>query len=417
MSPLPSSDKTNSAIAATAALAPEGTAVVMARAISVSRAAPPLREKAVAADDPATLASRLASRANQLDFLRLWAALLVIVSHYYALRDGDNRREPYERLSGYCNLGKLAVYSFFFISGLLAARSFLTRPDPGRYLWNRARRIFPALGASVAFCILLVGPLLTTLPLRTYLTHPATLQFAGNAALLPNHYDLPGVFAQYPHGDPRAAVNGSLWSVPCGMLMFFAIAALGTLRLLGRKPLVAAITLAMLLAWLTYHFGLITAAALQRHKIWVEFLPHLGFFFFAGVLAYLYRDRIRPDGRLCLLCLLAIAATWRTTWPGGGRGGYVVFTLCLPYVLLYLSFARWPLLSPALQRINCLGDFSYGVYLFGYPVQQLLMGLYGPRLSAAGHILLACLASLVLAALSWHLIERPILRGRLSSPR
>jgi peptidoglycan/LPS O-acetylase OafA/YrhL len=395
-------------------MVPEGTAVVMARAISVSLPAPPLREKAVEAADATTLASRLDSRTNQLDFLRLSAALLVIVSHYYALRDGDNRREPYERVSGYCNFGKLAVYSLFFISGLLAARSFLTRPNTGRYLWNRARRVFPALMGSVAFCILLVGPLLTTLPLRAYLIHPATLQFAGNAALVPNHYDLPGVFAQYPHGDPRAAVNGSLWSVPCGMLMFFAIAGMGTLRLLGRKPLIAAVTLAMLLAWLAYDFGLITSAALQRHKIWVEFLPHLGFFFFAGVLVYLYRNRIRPDGRLFLLCLLAIAGTWRAIWPGAGPAGYVVFTVCLPYVLLYLSFARWPLLSPALQRINRLGDFSYGVYLFGYPVQQLLMGLYGPRLSAAGHIVLACLGSLLLAALSWHVIERPILRGRFS---
>src|SRR5262249_54051788 len=163
-----------------------------------------------------------------------------------------------------------------------------------------------------------------------------------------------------------------------------------------RKPLVVAITLAMLLAWLAYHLGFITSPALLRHKVWIEFLPHLGFFFFAGVLAFLYRDRIRPDGRIFVLCLLAIAATWRAVWPAAGHAGSVVFTLCLPYVLLYLSFARFPLLSPALQRVNRLGDFSYGVYLYGYPLQQLLMGLYGPRFSAAGHILLACLGSLLL---------------------
>jgi peptidoglycan/LPS O-acetylase OafA/YrhL len=379
----------------------------MARAATLPISAPPLLHPAAA---DTTLGSRLATRANQLDFLRLFAALLVIFSHYFALRDGDNAREPYEHLSGYCNFGKLAVYSLFFISGLLAARSFLGRPNPAPYLWNRARRIFPALWAAVAFCILVVGPVLTTMPLRAYFTHPATLQFAGNAALVPNHYDLPGVFAQYPHGDPRAAVNGSLWSIPCGMLMFFAVAALGTLRLLGRKPLIIAITAAMLLGWLAYQLGLITSPALLRHKIWIEFLPHLGFFFFTGVLAYLYRDRIRPDVRLFLLCLLALAVTWRATWPGAGRIGYIVFTLTLPYLLIYLSFAQWPLLSRAFQSISRLGDYSYGVYLYGYPVQQLLIGLYGPRLSPLAHILLASVGSLVLAALSWHLIERPILR-------
>ena len=401
MSTLPSPDKIYSAVRVS-----DGP--LMARAATLPISAPPVRRTAAAPD--ATIASRLASRENHLDFLRLFAALLVIVSHYFALRDGDNRREPYERLSGYCNFGKVAVYSLFFISGLLAARSFLGRPNAARYLWNRARRVFPALWAAVGFCILIVGPLLTTLPLRTYFTHPATLHFAGNAALVPNHYDLPGVFTQYDHGDPRAAVNGSLWSIPCGMLMFFAIAGLGTLRVLGRKPLIIAVTVATFLAWLAYHLGLITSTPLLRHRIWIEFLPHLGFFFFAGVLAFLYRDRIRPDVRIFLLCLLAIGVTWRATWPGTGRIGYVVFTLALPYVLLYLSFARWPLVSRALQNVNRPGDFSYGVYVFGYPVQQLLMGLYGPRLPAIAHILLACMASILLAALSWRLIERPILR-------
>src|SRR6059058_2538076 len=106
----------------------------------------------------ATIGSRLNSRENNFDFIRLLAAFLVIVSHSWPLRDGHSKDEPYFRLSDYCSLGELSVATFFVISGLLVARSFLMDPSYKAFLRKRFLRILPALVVCVAFCILVVGP-------------------------------------------------------------------------------------------------------------------------------------------------------------------------------------------------------------------------------------------------------------------
>src|SRR5258708_4327934 len=101
----------------------------------------------------ATIGSRLASRENNFDFIRLAAAFPVIVSHSWPIRSGSVEFEPYRRLSGYCNLGEVSIAIFFVISGLLVARSFLSDPNPWRYLSKRCLRILPGLIVCVAFCV------------------------------------------------------------------------------------------------------------------------------------------------------------------------------------------------------------------------------------------------------------------------
>src|SRR5712691_11730930 len=96
----------------------------------VSDAAAPAAPKA----GRVTIGSRLTTRQNNFDFIRLVAALAVIVSHSWPIRDGHSNGEPYFRLSHYCSLGELSVATFFVISGLLVARSYLTDPSPGAFL-------------------------------------------------------------------------------------------------------------------------------------------------------------------------------------------------------------------------------------------------------------------------------------------
>ncbi len=362
-----------------------------------------------------TIGERLGSRENNFDFIRLLAAFAVIVGHSWPLRDGHVENEPMRRLSGYCTLGEVAIATFFIISGMLVARSYLSDPSPRRYLFKRFVRIFPGLIACVAFCVLVIGPIFTHLPLREYFFNRLTLRFTRNALLIPNYFGLPGVFSQYPVTDLRSAVNGSLWSLPIEFLMYLIVLLLGATRLLRRQWCLVIVASAMLFEWLVIerisfatadwqmsHAGIV--AFVDKYRIWLENTPQLGFLFFGGTLMLLYKDSIVLDWRLFTACLLVVAASLHTSH------GFFLLSVCMPYLVMYLAFAKVPILTPILQSVTKRGDFSYGVYLYGYPVQQMLLRTLGDRLPFPIFIGLSCLGALILAYFSWHLVEKPFMK-------
>lgn len=360
-----------------------------------------------------TIGARLASRVNNFDFLRLAAAFAVIFSHSYPIRDGSTIAEPYRRLSGYCSLGEVAVAVFFVISGMLVARSFIVDPSPGAFLKKRSLRIFPALIVCVAFCIFVVGPLFKELSFHDYIFNRDTLLFARNAIMWPGHYDLPGVFEQYRLGDGRCAVNGSLWTLPFEFILYIGVLILGTANLIRRKWCLIIVASALLFEWLVVErigekIGFHDGTWLCNHRTWFEALPQLGFMFFCGTLMLLFKDSIVLDWRLFTACLLIVAAGWKTSH------GYFLQSVCLPYIVMYVAFARVPHLHSAAKW----GDFSYGVYLYGYPVQQMLMRpAWGSRIPFPLFILMSCVGALLLAVLSWHLVEKQAMKWKKGSSR
>lgn len=374
-----------------------------------------------------TIGARLSSRENNFDALRLLAAFAVIFSHAYPIRDGAREMEPYWRLSGYCTFGEIAVAIFFVVSGLLVARSFVSDPNAWSFLRKRLLRILPGLVVCVAFCIFIVGPLFTTGSMRAYFHDPDLLRFARNALLLPARFDLPGVFEQYTLADPRSAVNGSLWSLPLEFFMYLGVLALGLTGLLKRKGCLVLLAGALVVQWLIIErIGFAPGTMLYRNRVWFEQLPHLGFLFFGGTLMLLFKDSIVLDWRWFAACIAVIALSWQSTFEGALKlighpelirhvmtqppHGYFIFSVCLPYLVMYLAFLRIPFLKPVLQSFTKWGDFSYGVYLYGFPVEQMLFRTWGDKLPFPVFIGLACVGTLFLAVLSWHLVEKPFLK-------
>jgi len=282
--------------------------------------------------------------------------------------------------------------------------------------------------------VLVMGPLLTELKLKDYFFNRETLGFARNAVLFPNRFDLPGVFEQYDLGDPRSAVNGSLWSLPLEFIMYMGILALGVTKLLRRRSCLILVAAALLFEWLIVErIGFAPGTCLARYRVWFESLPQLGFLFFGATLMLLYKDSIVLDWRLFVACLIIIAIGWQAPFEWFMRAidhpeligradprtphGYFLLSLCLPYVVIYLAFMPTGFLRPVVQSATKWGDFSYGVYLYGYPVQQVLMRKWGDRLPFPVFIGLSCVGALLLAALSWHLVERPFLKLKKRSSR
>lgn len=339
--------------------------------------------------------SPMAHRENNFDFLRFFAASMVVFGHSFWL-SGRDASEPLRLFSGSYDSADIAVHVFFVMSGFLIAASWLNSRSVLEFVAKRALRILPALIVSVLFAVLVVGPLATHLPLREYIAAPDTLSYLGNALLI-TEFRLPGVFESNPF---PYTVNGSLWTLPYEVLMYATVLTLGLLRVFGRST--ALVGLALMMA---VHFHLIPTYEVQADLL--RKATRLGMFFYAGVAFYLYRERIVWSWKLAaLLVVINLLSARSDYWQ-------LMHVLTLPYLTLYLAQLR----IPRLAGFGKAGDFSYGLYIFSFPIQQLIMHWTQGQLPLIPFMLLAFITSLAAAALSWHLIESPALTLKRYLPR
>jgi peptidoglycan/LPS O-acetylase OafA/YrhL len=328
-----------------------------------------------------TLAAAADAGRNNFNLIRLVAAWAVIYGHAYALTAVPGP-DLVQWLVGLKFAGGVAVDVFFLASGLLIAAS-LERNRLPAFLAARALRILPALVVCVALTVLVLGPLVTTA--ADYWQQPDLWKYLrNNALLLPDtKYTLPGVFTTLH--DP--AVNGSLWSLPIEARLYLLMALLGLLSLHRR--------------WrfnVLFVAGLVAALALIRDPL----PPHKAnlawcvAFFMTGAAAWINRDRVRLHWAP-LLVALAVAALLR----GHDAQRYPYF-VALAYGTLWLAYV------PRLPVIRH-HDLSYGLYLYGWPSQQLVQWL-APGTGVLGNVVWATLLAGTLAAASWFLVEAPALR-------
>lgn len=326
--------------------------------------------------------------ANNFDFLRFFAASAVVFGHCYWL-SGAGNAEPVRLFTGSMDTADIAVNLFFVMSGFLIAASWMNSRSVLDFAAKRALRIFPALCVSTLFTVLIVGPLATGLPLKEYLFSSQTLRYLTNMVLI-TQFLLPGVFTENPFSD---TVNGSVWTLPYEVLMYTSLLMMGLLKVFGRiAVLVVPISLLLI------HFHLAPALGLESDILRKS--TRLGMFFFFGSALYLYRRDLPWNWKVALSMLVLSLLSARTElW-------LYVHVLTLPYLTIYLAHLRIPRLSGFGKH----GDFSYGIYIFSFPIQQLLMHWFGPQLPLGAFMVLSLSASIAIAALSWHFIEFPALQ-------
>ncbi|MDR0184715.1 acyltransferase family protein [Lysobacter arvi] len=327
-----------------------------------------------------TLADGAAQRDNNFNLMRLFAAWLVIYGHSYPVT-GSGGSDLVSQLVKVRFSGSIAVDMFFLISGFLISASF-ERHRLRDYLAARALRIFPALIVCVSLSVFVMGALLTTSP--DYWHSSQTWKYlVRNITLDKAQYFLPGVF----EASPTKAVNGSIWSLPVEFRLYLWLAGFGLLGLLRgwRCNTVAALGFAAA-------FVFIDVEKLPPWK--VANLWCLAFFA-TGVLAWVNRARIRLAWPV-LVATLAIAAVMRES-----KYGYLAYFAALSYATFFVAFV------PKLPRIRH-HDISYGLYLYGWPSQQLVLH-FAPGTGPLFNTFWATLLAGVLATLSWRLVERPAL--------
>lgn len=327
-------------------------------------------------------------RDNNFNLMRMMAAVAVLVSHAWPLTLGKGAAEPLQGVTGQ-SLGHLAVLLFFAISGFLIADSFERDGDWRRFLRARALRLLPGLGLSLLLVAFLLGPLVTALATPDYLTDSRTWAFLWrNLTLVWPQFDLPGVFAT----NPYVTVEGSIWTLGHEVGCYLGLLLVGLTGILRRPGLLVIVAGAHAGLWLA-----VASGAVEPHPRIAAFLD-LSLPFGLGVLAHRFRYRID----LCLTWVglaVAVAALTRGTVLEAAGIALAVTALALWGAYVPGGWAR---------RYNRLGDYSYGLYLYAFPLQGLVVWLWGPMTPIA-NIALSLPPTLALAVLSWHLVERPAL--------
>jgi len=338
---------------------------------------------------------QLDPRVNSLNLMRLLLATMVLVAHgYYISGVGVGPHIDGE------NLGGWAVFGFFAISGYLITASRWSN-SLGTYLVHRIARIFPAFLVCLVVMAVLVGPigyLHVNGTLAGYLTAGPTTPanfVVSNAMLRVNAYEIAGTPADVPY---PGAWNGSLWTLYYEFLCYLTVGALAVVGWVRRSPWGVGIAwLAATAGWVAWGrvVGPLVGGNEDVHLL-LKLLP----IFLGGALVQRLRDRLPLHWAGALAATIVVTGA---VWILDGWGAQLTAP-AIAYLLLWVGSV---VPSPALIRRH---DISYGVYIYAFPVQQLLVltGVHTVNLALYDLVALAC--TVPLAAASWILVERPVMR-------
>jgi len=344
------------------------------------------------------------------DFLRILLATGIIAWHVASL----SGHAEIARASRFWFSEYMLVPMFFALSGFLVAGSG-SRLSAKNFLLNRVARIVPALVADIVFAALIIGPLVTTLPARSYFTDATFFRYFLNIVGW-IHYELPGVFET----NPSSEVNGALWTVPFEIGCYVILTGLIITGAIKRPKWVLSFTYVALFVGIPLR--LMTAPLVTDHASFIERLA-MDFFLFRGSLLWpsfligivLYQTRyyvpFSKAGAIGLVLVAILVSAFSD--PETLFSNAVIHAFVLP-LLAYLTVMIGLSPMPRLPGFGT-GDYSYGLYLYHVPFLQLLIHCFpeawtGDRwwtLFFAGFPL-----SLTAAVISWHVFEYPALRFR-----
>ena len=336
-----------------------------------------------------------AGHTTGFDDLRLALATAVLCCHSIDVSYGLDFASDFENGPFRPVMASL-VPMFFALSGFLVAGSLDRCQSIVSFIGLRALRITPALAFLTLLAALILGPLLTRLPLHAYAGDPLLPRYFLNI-FGEIQYVLPGLFERNPWAR---TVNAQLWTLPYEMMCYIALAALALVGIYRRRQAFALMVVAANLI-LAARYAIKAASTGWSPLPVLPGLP-LVLAFLYGVILHLYRDDIRHSPRLGLAAGVLTAALLMHS-----AADYLV-PLPIAYVTVWLGLMR---LRPSLPVRH--GDYSYGIFLFGFPIQQAVTQLMGPRFQEWYWNIAAALPLTILAAIiSWHAVEKPALALR-----
>lgn len=338
------------------------------------------------------------SAKNNFDFLRLLFALSVLINHF-----GDlTNRSIYWPISS-----PMAVFGFFIISGFLITKSYYRSASLKEYYTKRIKRIVPAYVVIVIACAIGLS-IFSTLPFSSYFTSNSFLKYLlANLGFL-NFIQptLPGVFTS----NPDHSVNGALWTIKVEIALYLCVPIFAELirRIKLKWVVFVAIYLGsfgfiLLMNYLYDKNGNIIYSILNR-----QFLGQLTYFS-SGMLLLFYFDFFQRNIKWFLSVAIAVLII---KFAFDNNAARFLFPISFCIIIIAIAYHFKPL-----NNVAKYGDISYGIYLFHYPIIQIFysVGLLKQHVWM-GFVL--CLFTVVICAfLSWHLLEKRILKRQFYSKK
>ena len=323
------------------------------------------------------------------DTLRLVLSLGVLLSHAILLSNGTTWFD--DKPLAISTLRILIVPAFFALGGFLVTASALRLRAVGPFLAFRSLRIFPALAVEVTLSALILGPVFTKLPLATYFAAPDFWTYFGNI-LGVIQFTLPGVFLDNPYFT--GWVNGSLWTLRPDFYSYLLMMALMATGIVYRRTLFSVLFIAAsAVLWVldvTQRLG--DPGLVVPGQVLV-------YYFFAGVFAFHWREKIVLNGWLALVAFaVSVLVPREHMWS-------YVLSVPVVYCVVYFGMMRVPTFGIVKRN-----DFSYGIYLYNCPILAAVVAASGNRFAWYELFVIGVLLAAPFALFSWKVIEKPSLK-------
>ena len=353
----------------------------------------------------ASVAQVFSGSNNSLGFLRTLFACLVVVDHAFPIGGYNGNLDPmWSWTNGQEDIGGLAVAGFFVISGFLVARSYETSGNVLQYFWKRFLRIFPGFWTCLAVTALVVAPIAYLHQYRTldgYFGGPEgpVGYFYHDMFLVMNQWNIDNLLQHVPyrHTVYPPALDGSLWTLIYEFKCYIGVGLMGALGIF-RRCKVAVVGIA-LLWWFAQLEDTRNPHMLQGIPLIGDpNMARLAFLFSLGVLIYLYRDWVMISDTLAGVAVVIYVVGMRTSlYEGIGQ-------IAFAYLCMWLAI-RLPL-----KGFDRVGDFSYGIYIYSFPVEQLCAVYGAEHWGLAAYVLISLAGTAVFAVPSWFLVEKRCLQ-------
>ena len=323
------------------------------------------------------------TKSQNLQLIRFISSICVIIAHAFAISTGNEENEFLSKLTdGYLGLGALAVCVFFVAGGFLIAKSVERQKIAGKYFKSRIIRIFPSL-IFTTVCVTVLGAFFSEHTPLEYFKNNDTWKYLLNSFFVPVH-NLPGVFENNPY---LPTVNGSLWTLPIEFLCYIACFITYKCKLLKKNSFLISLPFVMI--------GILILDCLGNYISFARSIIRPCLLFYIGMGYWVYREHIELKKSWFIISIIGFLLSLFYDVPQIGI--YIFF----PYILFMVSYG----MKQCSSIIGNLGNYSYGIYLWGFPVQQAVVCLNGSKMNPFLNMFISIPIAVALGIVTYFFIE------------